>query len=243
MTDTAPAKVALVTGANKGLGHETARQLAALGHTVLLTARDPALGEAAAAGIDGDVRFLRLDVTDADSVRAVGEHVAEHHGGLDLLVNNAGVTGIPRGTARTLDELSVEDLTSVLDTNFTGVFAVTQALLPALRKASGRVINVTSSLATFERVATGAAQRPDLLPYCASKAAMNMASVFYASALAESGVTVYAVSPGFVATDLNNFTGPKSVEEGAAVIVRYATADAATLPDRRFLTEAGTIPW
>ncbi|OLR94129.1 SDR family NAD(P)-dependent oxidoreductase [Actinokineospora bangkokensis] len=236
-------KVALVTGAAKGIGHEVARQLAALGHTVLLSARNREAGEAAAAAIEGDVRFLHLDVTDLGSVRAAGEHVAREHAGLDILVNNAGVTGIPRGSARELDDLDPAQVAEVTATNFTGVVAVTQAMLPSLRKAGGRVVNVTSSLATFERVAKGAPQRPDLLAYCASKAAMNMATVFYAAALAGSGVTVHAVSPGFVATDMNNFTGPKSVQEGAAVLVRHATAPAESLPDREFLTESGTIPW
>ncbi|GAA4994746.1 SDR family NAD(P)-dependent oxidoreductase [Kitasatospora paranensis] len=239
--------VALVTGAARGLGRETARQLAALGFTVLATARDEERGRAAAAELargGSDIRFLQLDVTDPASVRAVAGHVAADFGRLDVLVNNAGVTGIPRGTRRTVDELTADDLRSTLETNLVGPFALTQALLPYLRKAGGRIVNLTSTLATFARTGPGTTPgRPDLLPYCASKAALNMASVLWASALRDSGVTVCAVSPGFVATDMNNFTGTRTVAEGAAVVVAAATAPADELPDRAFVTDTGTAPW
>jgi len=234
-------RVALVTGANRGIGREVARQLAAQGFTVLATARDAGRGEAAARELAGDVRFVRLDVTDQDTVRAAAAYLAETFGRLDVLVNNAGVTGIPRGQRKELDELTVENLRTVLETNFVGVFAVTQAMLPLLRKASGRVVNLTSALATFGRVVPDGAQRPDLLPYLTAKSAMNMASVVYAAALKDSGVRAYSVSPGYVATDMNNFAGTKTVEEGARVVVNVATAD--DLPERALLVKDGTLPW
>lgn len=237
MTD----RVALVTGAGKGIGREVARQLAAEGFTVLATGRDASRGEAAAQELEGDVRFVRLDVTDQETVRAAAAYVEETFGRLDLLVNNAGITGIARGERKELDDLTVDDLREVLETNFVGVFAVTQAMLPLLRKASGRVVNLTSALATFGRVVEAGVQRPDLLPYVTAKSAMNMASVVYAAALKDAGVSVYSVSPGYVATDMNNFAGTKTVEEGARVIVRAATISA--LPERALIVEAGTLPW
>ncbi|WP_100835532.1 SDR family NAD(P)-dependent oxidoreductase [Kitasatospora fiedleri] len=242
----AVAPVALVTGATRGLGREIARQLAERGYTVFAAARDEERGRRTAAELAaaGDVRPLRLDVTDHDSVRAAAEAVAAESDRLDLLVNNAGITGIPRGTLRPVEDLTVDDLRAVLETNLVGPFAVTQALLPLLRKASGRVVNLTSSLATFARTGPGTPPgRPDLLPYNVSKAGLNMATVLYAAALRDSGVTVHAVSPGFVATDMNNHTGTRTAEEGAAAVLRLATTPADELPDRSFLTEGGPIPW
>ncbi|MFI0353855.1 SDR family NAD(P)-dependent oxidoreductase [Actinomadura sp. 9N407] len=238
-------KVALVTGANKGIGKAVCRQLADLGMVVLATARDADRGRAAVADLvagGGDVRFVRLDVTAEDTVRAVAEHVAAEFGRLDLLINNAGVTGVTPGRRRPLDEVTVQDLRDTLETNFVGVFAVTQALLPLLRGSGGRIVNLTSTLSSFARVADGPPPA-DLIPYCTAKAATNLLSVMYAGLLRDSGVTACAVSPGFVATDMNNFTGPKTVEEGAEVVVRYATAAPEDLPDRAFLTGTGTHPW
>ncbi|OKK08062.1 hypothetical protein AMK26_03225 [Streptomyces sp. CB03234] len=245
--DRTPRPTALVTGANKGLGKEVSRQLAARGMSVLLTARDEERGRAAAAELaaeGGDIRFARLDVTEEKSVRSVAELVGESFGRLDVLVNNAGVSGVVRGERRSLHEMSVETLRSTLETNVVGAFALTQALLPALRTAGGRVVNVTSALATFARTTgRGPALPADLIPYCASKAALNMTSVLLADQLREWGVTVCAVSPGYVATDMNNFTGPKTVQEGARTIVRFATLAPDELPDRAFITEEGAAPW
>ncbi|MFD9223630.1 SDR family NAD(P)-dependent oxidoreductase [Streptomyces sp. NPDC060064] len=242
-----PRRTALVTGANKGLGKEISRQLAALGMSVLLTARNDELGRAAAAELaaeGGDIRFARLDVTEEKSVRSVAELVDEFFGRLDILVNNAGVSGVVRGERLPLDEISVETLRSTLETNFVGAFALTQALLPALRTAGGRVVNVTSALATFARTTgSGPAGRADLIPYCASKVALNMTSVLLADQLRESGVTVCSVSPGYVATDMNNFAGTKTVRDGARTVVRFATAAPDELPDRAFITEEGVAPW
>ncbi|GAA2927849.1 hypothetical protein GCM10010446_10470 [Streptomyces enissocaesilis] len=159
-------------------------------------------------------------------------------------VNNAGVSGVVRGERRSLDEMSVETLRSTLETNFVGAFALTHALLPALRTAGGRVVNVTSALATFARTTgRGPAGPADLIPYRASKAALNMTSVLLADQLREWGVTVCAVSPGYVATDMNNFAGSKTVQEGARTIVRFATLAPEELPDRAFVTEEGVVPW
>ncbi|MEC3975012.1 SDR family NAD(P)-dependent oxidoreductase [Amycolatopsis sp. H20-H5] len=238
-------RVALVTGANKGIGREVARQLAVAGFTVIATARDAERGGAAVRELvaegAGDLRFLRLDVTDQETVAEAARFVETNFAGLDVLVNNAGITGITRGQRKELDELTVDDLRAPLETNFVGVFAVTQAMLPMLRKASGRVVNLTSTLATFGRVVKEGPQRADLLPYLTAKAAANMASVVYAAALREAGVTVHAVSPGYIATDMNNFAGTKSVEEGARVVVGVATTG--ELPERALLVESGTLPW
>ncbi|MFJ6838311.1 SDR family NAD(P)-dependent oxidoreductase [Streptomyces sp. NPDC091209] len=250
MTESAPReprRTALVTGANRGLGKEISRQLAALGMDVLLTARDEELGRAAAAELEAEgaaVRCARLDVTEEKSIRSVAELVDRTFGRLDILVNNAGVSGLVRGERPPLDQVSVETLRSTLETNFVGAFALTQALLPALRRARGRVVNLTSALATFARATGGGpAGRPDLIPYCASKVALNMTSVLLADQLRDSGVTVCAVSPGYVATDMNNFAGTRTVHEGARTVVRFATAAPGHLPDRAFNTEEGVAHW
>lgn len=133
-----PRRTALVTGANRGLGKEISRQLAALGTSVLLTARDEESGRAAAAELEaegGAVRFARLDVTEEKSIRSVAELVDASFGGLDILVNNAGVSGLVRGERPPLDRIRVDTLRSTLETNFVGAFALTQALLPARRGA------------------------------------------------------------------------------------------------------------
>jgi NAD(P)-dependent dehydrogenase (short-subunit alcohol dehydrogenase family) len=241
-----PGTIALVTGANRGLGKEICRQLARQGITVLATARDAERGREAVLDLaaDGDVRFLRLDVTDDQSVTDLGRTVLREHGRLDILINNAGVTGIPIWESRDLEKVGLAEFRSTVDTNFVGAFAVTQALLPALRAAKGRVVNVTSALGTFSR-ATGDTPPGNaaLVPYRASKAALNMVTVLLSSLLSAEGVTVVAASPGYVATDMNNHAGPKSVPEGANTIVHFATVDAAELPDRVLFTADGPVPW
>jgi len=239
--------VAVVTGAGRGLGREISRQLAGRGMTVLATTRDADRGRAAVAELladGGDVRFARLDVTNADDVREVADLVQRELGRVDLLINNAGVSGVASGHRRGVDEVDVAELRATLDVNLVGVFAVTTALLPMLRRSGGRVVNLTSALGTFGRVCADIPPlRADLIPYCTSKAALNMVTVLWAGLLRGSGVRVYAVSPGYVATGMNNFAGTKTVEEGAAVVVRLATAEAGALPERAFLTESGAISW
>ncbi|SEO05801.1 SDR family NAD(P)-dependent oxidoreductase [Actinacidiphila rubida] len=207
-----------ITGANKGLGHETARRLIALGHTVILGARDPERGAAAAAALGA--RFVRIDVTDDASVAAAAADVAAHEGVVDVLVNNAGVHG-PTGDPAAL---TGADALGVLDVNVIGVVRTTSAFLPLLRASEDPVIvNVSSGMGSI--ALTQNPDRPEssvVAPlYTASKAALTMLTSQYAKALTD--VRVNAADPGYTATDLNGHRGPQTVTEGTDAIVRLAT--------------------
>jgi NAD(P)-dependent dehydrogenase (short-subunit alcohol dehydrogenase family) len=208
--------ITLVTGANKGLGYETARQLIEQGHTVYVGARDVTRGQAAADKLGA--HFVQLDVTDDASVEIAMGVIDEREGHLDVLVNNAGISS---ATADVNGPVAVK----VFDTNAIGVIRVTQAALPLLRKSENPVVvNVSSALGSFWAV-TNPERRQFHYPaivYGASKAAVSMLTVQYAKALPE--IKFNAVEPGFTATDLTPFSGAgQPVEKGAAVIVRMAT--------------------
>jgi len=210
--------VTLITGANKGLGYETARQLIGQGHTVYLGARDVGRGAAAASELGG--RFVQLDVTDYGSVDAALATIAEREGHLDVLVNNAGVS--------TSVDVSAPEAERVFDTNVIGIVRVTQAALPLLEQsATPVVVNVSSALGSFWAV-TNPERRQFHFPavvYGASKAAVSMLTVQYAKSLP--GIKFNAVEPGFTATDLTPMSGAgQPVETGAAVIVRMASIGA-----------------
>ena len=207
--------VTLVTGANKGLGYETARRLVEHGHTVYIGARDVGRGEAAASELGG--QFVPLDVTDDASVETALGLLASREGHLDVLVNNAGIST----TADVNSRVALE----VYDTNVIGIIRVTQAALPLLEKSTNPVVvNVSSALGSFWAV-TNPDRRQFHFPsiiYGSSKAAVSMLTVQYAKALP--GIKFNAVEPGFTATDLTPFSGAgQPVEEGAEVIVRLAT--------------------
>jgi NAD(P)-dependent dehydrogenase (short-subunit alcohol dehydrogenase family) len=207
--------VTLITGANKGLGYETARRLIAAGNTVYLGARSAELGAAAAAGVGG--RFVQLDVTDDASVEAALADIGEREGHLDVLVNNAGVS--------TTADVTGPVALRVFDTNAIGIIRVTQAALPLLQRSDNPlVVNVSSALGSFWAV-TNPERRQFHFPsivYGASKAAVSMLTVQYAKAYPD--IKFNAVEPGFTATDLTPFSGAgQPVEKGAEVIVRMAT--------------------
>jgi NAD(P)-dependent dehydrogenase (short-subunit alcohol dehydrogenase family) len=207
--------VTLITGANKGLGYETARRLIGEGHTVYVGARSPGLGAAAAAELGG--QFVQLDVTDDASVDAALAVVDEREGHLDVLVNNAGVS--------TTADVTGPAALQVFDTNAIGIIRVTQAALPLLRKSDHPVVvNVSSALGSFWAV-TNPERRQFHFPsivYGASKAAVSMLTVQYAKTFPD--IKFNAVEPGFTATELTPFSGAgQPVEKGAEVIVRMAT--------------------
>jgi NAD(P)-dependent dehydrogenase (short-subunit alcohol dehydrogenase family) len=207
--------VTLITGANKGLGLETARQLIAQGHTVYLGARSVARGETAASEVGG--RFVQLDVTDDSSVETALKLIAQKEGHLDVLVNNAGIS--------TTAEVSGPLALTVFDTNVIGVIRVTQAALPLLEQSENPVVvNVSSSLGSFWAV-TNPERRQFHFPsiiYGSSKSAVSMLTVQYAKTYG--GIKFNAVEPGFTATDLTPFSGAgQPVEKGVEVIVRMAT--------------------
>jgi NAD(P)-dependent dehydrogenase (short-subunit alcohol dehydrogenase family) len=211
----------LITGANKGLGYETARQLAAAGHTVYVGARDTERGRAAAEALGA--RFVQIDVTDDASVAAAAKTV-EADGGLDVLVNNAGVE--PRtadGGFVPVADVTADSMRDVFETNVFGQVRTLHAFLPILRRSAAPVVvNVSSGLSLLRGLADS--QSPahfyPAVEYPASKAAVNMVTVQYAKAFPD--IRINAVEPGFTATDLNHHAGTQTVEQGAEIIVRMA---------------------
>lgn len=248
-------KVALVTGANKGLGREVARQLGKMGMSVLVGARDEGRGEEAARelGEEGiDARFVHLDVTDQAMADAAARRIDEEFGRLDVLVNNAVFTasGGIAATPTIASEYGAGQVRDAYEVNVFGVVAVTHAMLPLLRRSSSaRIVNVTSELGSLAGMSDPSLPfHPQgalgLLAYNSSKAALNAITIMYAGELRYEGILVNATSPGFVATDLTGHQGD-TVEQGASVPVM-----AATLPDDgptgRFLSrlsEHGESPW
>lgn len=235
----------LVTGANKGIGRETVRRLADLGMTVLVGARDRERGESAVTSLCSsaqDVHLVLLDVTDDASVARAAAEVTERFGRLDVLVNNAAIAV---GTGRPSQQ-SVAAMRELFTTNFFGLVAVTQAFLPLLEQApAARIVNVSTSLGSLGLSAdpeTPVAQQSALFGYAASKTAINAFTVRLANELRSKNVKVNSACPGYVATDLNQHRGPRSVEQGAEIIVRLATLPHDG-PTAGFFNDAGPIPW
>lgn len=247
----AKGKVALVTGANKSIGLEVVRALARQGMTVYLGSRDEAAGVAAGESLkgEGDIRPVRLDVTDKATMEAAVERVRAEHGKLDVLVNNAGITGSGRDPL-TAD---LDGVKSMYETNVWGPVTLVQLAAPLLRASgAGRVVNVSSGAGSFEfmlergRYADlpnhwgGKTVKP--FGYCTSKATLNAATVILADALRDDGVKVNAANPGLVKSALSQWAGERGPEEGAKVIVRLAT-----LPDDGptggFFEDEGETPW
>ncbi|WP_436986412.1 SDR family NAD(P)-dependent oxidoreductase [Streptomyces sp. enrichment culture] len=230
-------KTTFITGANKGLGFETARRLTELGHTVLLGARDVDRGRRAAAELGA--RFVRIDVTDDASVAAAAADVSAHEGRVDVLINNAGITG---GVV-SAEELTGAEAARVLDTNAAGIVRVTTAFLPLLRASDApAVVNVTSGLGSValtrdpERV-----ESKVIAPaYAASKAAVTMLTTQYAKAFGD--VRFNAADPGYTATDLNGHTGIQTVTEGTDAIVTLAIEDPGA-GTGRIIDRYGPLGW
>jgi NAD(P)-dependent dehydrogenase (short-subunit alcohol dehydrogenase family) len=241
-------RIVLVTGANKGLGREVARQLASRGSFVYLGSRDLARGRESADDlrrIGLAVSEIALDVTDDGSVARAAERIAAERGRLDVLVNNAGIhIGAPAL------EIDVADMRATYETNVFGLVRVTRAMLPLLRvSASPRIVNVASTTASHARTSdpTSMFAREDRsLAYASSKAAVTMLTVQYAGAFRrrpdDAHILVNAVTPGYVSTDLNGNTGHRTVEEGSRVVVAMATLDDGG-PSGGFFEEAGPVPW
>lgn len=226
----------LITGANKGLGHEAARRLIDAGHDVWVGARDAERGRRVAEQLGA--RFVALDVTDDRSVREAVELVRAG-GGVDVLVNNAGIAG----GFDPVDEVTVERVRAVYETNVFGVVRVTQAFMGLLlRSAAPVVVNVSSGMGSL-----AVTNDPDrfestlvALAYPSSKSALNMLTSMYAKAYPR--VRVNAVDPGYTATDLNGHRGTQTVYEGTDAIVRAAQLDADG-PTGSFFDRHGTVPW
>nr|WP_179809094.1 SDR family oxidoreductase [Nocardiopsis sinuspersici] len=241
--------VALVTGANKGIGLAIARSLAERGMTVLLGARDrerraEANAELRAEGVE--VRPIALDVTDPDTVQAAAAHIDARFGRLDVLVNNAATS---KGFHHLPGEADLDAVQRAFDTNVFGVVRVTNAMLPLLeRSGAGRVVNVSSEAGSVTLMAdTGGDlyRLPAQVDYPTSKAALNSLTVEYAKELREQGIRVNAVTPGLCATDFNKELGipiPRTAADGAAVAVELAVGGFGD-PTGGFFSEDGPVPW
>ncbi|WP_433789378.1 SDR family NAD(P)-dependent oxidoreductase [Actinoplanes sp. CA-252034] len=230
-------KTVFITGANKGLGFEAARRLAQLGHTVLVGARDADRGRKAAAEVGG--RFVAIDVTDDASVAAAAADVAAHEGHVDVLINNAGISG-PQTQAT---ELHADDATRVFDTNVIGIVRTTGAFLPLLQAGTDpAVVNVSSGLGSQALTHDPARVESSVVAplYNASKAAVTMLTTQYAKAF--TGIRFNAVDPGYTATDLNGNSGPQTVTEGTDAIVTLAT-ESVEAGTGRYLDRFGPLPW
>lgn len=235
-------KIALVTGANKGIGHEIALQLGTLGMTVIIGARDEKRGKDAVEKLKLqriDAHFLRLDVADADSVRTAAQQIDKQFGKLDVLVNNAGIflkeDGPPSKT-------SLDVVRKTFDTNFFGPVAIAHAMLPLLRKSdAGRIVNMSSSLGSIG-LAAGRNASGNWIAYNCSKSALNAATVALANELRSTSIKVNAADPGYVDTDMTDHRGPRSVEQGAREPVRLATLGADG-PTGGYFNDDGPLPW
>ena len=247
--------VALVTGANQGIGLQIAKDLAAHGMTVLVGSRDFQRGEAAAREVGSEAHALQLDVTDQASVDAAAERVRSEFGRLDVLVQNAAISNTSKLPGQSVEEfskttrpsvVSLAEMRAVWDTNVFGVLAVYQAMLPLLRATPGaRIVNVSSGVGSLTANSDPAfAYRGIFGPvYPASKTALNALTVAMAIELEAEGIKVNAVTPGYTKTNLNGYSGTETVEEGAREAVRVALLGPDG-PTGAFTGSGGrTIPW
>ncbi|MCW2915358.1 MAG: rhlG4 [Actinomycetia bacterium] len=238
--------IALVTGANKGIGYEIAAGLGALGWSIGVGARDEQRRNAAverlgAAGVEAF--GVPLDVTDDASATAAAQLIEEQAGRLDVLVNNAAIAGgMPQEPTR-IDPATIR---TVVETNVIGVIRVTNAMLPLLRRsASPRIVNMSSSVGSLTRQSGPAAEQttgPVAVAYAPSKTFLNAVTLQYARELSGTNILINVGCPGYVATDLNDFRGVRTPEQGAAIAIKLAT-----LPDDgptgQFFQDAGVVPW
>jgi NAD(P)-dependent dehydrogenase (short-subunit alcohol dehydrogenase family) len=244
--------VALVTGANKGIGLQIARDLAAHGFTVLVGSRNLRDGETAAKSLGTDALAIQLDVRDQASIAAAAERIRKELRRLDVLVNNAGVShsgkpGRPLqeiAQAGRMSVVSLDEVRAVFETNVFGVIAVTQAMLPLLREApAGRIVNVSSTSGSLTWNSDPANPHRKMFgTYSASKTALNAITLAFAADLESTRIKVNAACPGFTATDLNNFQGTRTVQEAAREPVRLALLGPDG-PTGTFSDENGPVAW
>src|SRR5580704_9301409 len=236
--------IALISGANKGIGFEIARGLGAKKIKVLVGARDEARGQTAAGKLKAegaDARFIQLDVTDHGTIERAAEWIEKEFGRLDILVNNAGVAEF--GTKPS--DVDLAKVREVYETNFFGPVALIQRMLPLLKKSKhGRIVNVSSSLGSLTLSSDLKSPFADFLAlgYNTSKSALNSMTIQFAKELKDTAIKVNAICPGYCATDINGNSGPRSAAEGAVAAIRYATIDADG-PTGGYFNDAGRLPW
>jgi NAD(P)-dependent dehydrogenase (short-subunit alcohol dehydrogenase family) len=238
-------RIALVTGANKGIGLEIARQLAQAGVFVIIGARDAGRARAAVDDLSSQglvSEAVRLDLNDPASIAAAAARISVEHGRLDILVNNAGIVDASDGPPTTS---TPEAVRRILDTNFVGTLAVTQAMVPLLRRSpAARIVNLSSSLGSLALNGdpTSPYYSARLIGYNASKAALNMLTVQLSEELRDTPIVVNSVSPGYVKTDLTGHGGFMTPEEGARLPVEYALLGDNAVSGR-FVEASGETPW
>ena len=244
--------VALVTGANKGIGLQIAKDLAAHGFTVLVGSRNLKDGETAAKSVGADARAIQFDVTNQASITTAAERIRNELGRLDVLVNNAGISHAGK-PGRPLQEIaqsgrmsvvSLDEVRAVFESNVFGVIAVTQAMLPLLREApAGRIVNVSSTSGSLTWNSDPANPHRKMFgTYSSSKTALNAITVAFAADLESAGIKVNAACPGFTSTDLNTFAGTRTVQQAAREPVRLALLDR-NGPTGTFSNEDGPLAW
>ncbi|WP_431216207.1 SDR family oxidoreductase [Puia sp. P3] len=239
-------KTVLITGANKGIGYETARQLLRLGHFVFLGSRDLQRGRNAVQQLKNEgltrVELLSIDVADRESVGAAARELSSKTDRLDVLINNAGIAGqMPQNASA----VALENIRRVFDTNFFGVIQTTQAFLPLLKKSGEPcIVNVSSDLGSLGNQTSADYPFADvkLTAYCSSKTALNAFTVMLAYEFRDTPFRINSVSPGYTATDLNQHRGHKSVEDGVVAVVKYALLDGSG-PSGKFFGDEGETPW
>ncbi|MCW4457210.1 SDR family NAD(P)-dependent oxidoreductase [Microbacterium sp. MPKO10] len=249
---TATRPIALVSGANRGIGFQVASDLAARGITVLIGSRNLERGREAAAQIGEDAVAIQLDVSDADSVAAAASRIHTEFGRLDILVNNAGVSFLGdqntpldvRASSGLLTVAPLDVVRQMYEINVFGVIALTQALLPLLRSTEGsRIVTVGSGGGSLnENADTSNPHRRMFGLYSVSKSALHAVTLAFATALEPEGIPVNIVDPGMTATALNDFQGTKSVEQGAAHIVEVAMRGTDG-PTGTFTSDEGVVAW
>lgn len=238
-------KIVLITGGNKGIGFETARQLGKMGYEILLGSRNEKRGLEAVTLLEKEnikAKTVGLDVTNPNSIFSTVERIEQEYGLLDILINNAGV--FLEGDI-TQSELDLSVLKSTYETNVFGVFSVTKAMLPLLRKSSsGRIVNLSSGLGSLALNTDSKSEfyNVNTLAYNSSKTAVNALTVFFAKELSDSPIKINSVCPGFTATDLNDNSGYRSVEQAASIVVKLATINNDG-PTGGFFDEDGVVPW
>jgi NAD(P)-dependent dehydrogenase (short-subunit alcohol dehydrogenase family) len=247
--------VALITGANQGIGLQIAKELAAKSFTVLVGSRNFSRGEEAAKTIDGDARALQLDVTDRASIAAAAKRVREELGRLDVLINNAAISNTSKRPGQSIADyakltqpsnVSLDEVRAVWETNVFGVLAVYQAMLPLLRESPrARIVNVSSGVGSLTRNSDPAFPYRSVFGpvYPASKTALNAMTVAMAIELQSTGIKVNAASPGFTKTNLNDYAGTESVEEGATEAVRLALLGPDGPTGTFTHAKLGPLPW
>jgi len=247
-------RIALVTGANQGVGLQLSKELVANGVTVLLGSRNAEKGEAAAKAIGPGAIAIQIDVTDAASIAAAAERIRTEFGRLDLLVNNAGISNTSAGAVPMAELIatgkastaSLDEVRAIWETNVFGVLAVYQAMLPLLRLGSdARIVNVSSGVGSLAANADPAFPYRGVFGpgYAASKTALNAMTLAMMIELEGTGIKVNLVSPGFTSTALNNFEGTESIEDGSREVVRVALLGPDGPSNTFTMWENTTIPW